>query len=162
MKKLLKTKYFLCIVTLIPLLLIMAMIFGFSAQPGEKSMSTSGVIVKFVLKIIMPDFAQKTVAQQANILHWTQFIVRKFAHFSEFAMLGFFLSLHLYLWKLPRYPLFAGISGVLYAAFDEIHQFFNGTRTPQIRDVLIDSTGVICGILLLMLLIRYSIHKNKM
>ena len=42
--------------------------------------------------------------------------------------------------------------GTLYAGTDELHQYFNGTRTPSLRDVGIDSAGVLFGILVIMLL----------
>ena len=40
------------------------------------------------------------------------------------------------------------LTGVLYAVSDEIHQTFVPGRAGQIRDVLIDSCGVLAGILL--------------
>ena len=46
------------------------------------------------------------------------------------------------------------IIGILYATSDEIHQIFTPGRGPQITDVIIDSMGVILGILLVMLLLK--------
>ena len=43
---------------------------------------------------------------------------------------------------------------IAYAASDELHQFFSPGRSPQIRDVVIDSFGALAGILLGLLLIR--------
>ena len=46
----------------------------------------------------------------------------------------------------------AGLIGVLYAVSDEIHQCFVPGRSGELRDVLIDSAGVICGVVILRLL----------
>ncbi|MEF2639337.1 MAG: VanZ family protein, partial [Lachnospiraceae bacterium] len=44
--------------------------------------------------------------------------------------------------------------GVLYAASDEFHQLFVPGRSGQVRDVCIDSSGVMIGILLLTLVLH--------
>ena len=38
------------------------------------------------------------------------------------------------------------IIGAIYAISDEIHQFFSDGRSPLIKDVIIDSFGVLFGI----------------
>ena len=43
------------------------------------------------------------------------------------------------------------VIGIIYAASDEIHQSFVPGRSPQITDVMIDTMGVLLGILLVML-----------
>ena len=48
--------------------------------------------------------------------------------------------------------------GVLYAISDEIHQGFIPGRTPQITDVMIDTMGVVLG--MLCVLILFKIHKK--
>ncbi len=158
MKRILTSKIFLMVLTLLPVLLLMGMIYGFSAQPGEKSMETSGEVVDIVLDVTEPELEQKPIEEQEIIISNTQFWVRKTAHFSEFCALGFFLALHCLLWSKRFYPLFAGLIGVLYAVSDELHQMKVGSRTPQIRDVLIDSTGVFFGIVILVLL--YALIKH--
>ena len=44
------------------------------------------------------------------------------------------------------------IIGVIYASFDEIHQCFIPGRGPQVTDIVIDSMGVLFGILLVLLI----------
>ena len=50
------------------------------------------------------------------------------------------------------------LTGVLYAISDEVHQSFVPGRGPSVQDVLIDSLGVIFGILVVIGVIK--IYKN--
>lgn len=50
------------------------------------------------------------------------------------------------------------IIGIFYATSDEIHQCFIPGRGPQITDVIIDSMGVLLGILLVILAVK--IYEN--
>ena len=75
------------------------------------------------------------------------FLIRKLAHFTEFAALGALLSWHFGMrHKKKALPLICGIAA---ACIDETIQMFVPDRGPGIRDVLIDSCGVITGMLLL-------------
>ena len=76
-------------------------------------------------------------------------LLRKAAHFTEFASLGMLLAwLHGMLQKGKLRPF---LWGVLAASVDETIQRFVPDRGPSIRDVCIDSAGVITGIVLLLL-----------
>ena len=46
------------------------------------------------------------------------------------------------------------IIGVVYASSDEIHQLFVPGREGAVRDVLIDSTGVITGICIVIIILK--------
>jgi VanZ family protein len=70
-------------------------------------------------------------------------VLRKAAHFTEFAVLGLLL-----LRALGR-PLPAVAFGIAYAASDELHQHFVAGRSANVLDVLIDAVGVAAGIVLL-------------
>lgn len=54
-------------------------------------------------------------------------------------------------------------AGIIYASSDEIHQSFVPGRSPMITDVVIDTMGVILGILLIILgkKIIKKYRKNK-
>ena len=137
--------------SLLLVLLIMALIFSFSAQPVKQSSGTSDGIVARWIRFLLPHFSELPLEQQALIRHRTSFIVRKTAHLLEFAALGFALRLHLgevSRWqKIRRAGLLSWGIGTLYAASDELHQFFVPGRGPRLYDVGIDSLGVILGIL---------------
>lgn len=87
-------------------------------------------------------------------------VFRKFAHFAEFAALGFNLcgAFHFTFPKIKSF--YAMIPCVLYAAADEIHQYFVPDRACRIFDVFVDSLGSLTGILFLLLLL-FLISKNK-
>jgi VanZ like family len=70
-------------------------------------------------------------------------VLRKIAHFGEYAVLGALL-----LRALGREALAAG-AGIAYAAGDELHQHFVPGRHAAFRDVAIDAAGVLAGVLLL-------------
>lgn len=144
--------------TLIPVLLVMGVIFCFSAQTGEDSGSLSEEITRFVVRLFVPDFDTWAPQAQNEIYETVGFVVRKLAHFSEFFLLGFCLMLHIdaigrkITLKLPW--LMAWGIGTLYALTDEIHQMFVGGRHPAALDVTIDSAGVIAGVLVMLALLR--------
>ena len=64
-------KAFLCknapLLTLLPVLALMGMIFVFSSQPAELSNQTSGGIVQLILDLFFPGFEKYDPARQAQI-----------------------------------------------------------------------------------------------
>jgi len=91
----------------------------------------------------------------------TQHMVRKLAHFSEFFLLGAELTLYgMFFSKGGRVKderraaavfLKSALFGLAAAAVDEIIQIF-AKRGPQVKDVLLDFTGVLAGTLLIILI----------
>lgn len=73
--------------------------------------------------------------------------VRKVAHFTEYFILGILLYKTLFLYKKQVYS--AIPLGVIYAISDEIHQYFVPGRVADIMDVLIDSMGLLVGIVII-------------
>ncbi len=136
-------------VSLVPVLLVMVLIFCFSAQSGEASGNLSGAITRWVIGVFAPHFDSLPEPEQVALLNKVGLFIRKGAHFSEFALLGFVLMIHIRQIQsrcrvaLPW--LWAWGIGTLYAVSDEIHQGFVGGRCPAVTDVLIDSGGVAAG-----------------
>ena len=90
-------------------------------------------------------------------------IVRKLAHLTEFTILGGVLYT-----ILRRYITYGTVIktiglGMLIASLDEFIQLFSPGRSSQISDVLIDTVGIIIGILLVKLAyyIEYKISTFK-
>ncbi len=83
-------------------------------------------------------------------------ILRKIAHFTEFAALGFFLGWLLGMlgrgWKIPM------LLGFAAACVDETIQAFVPGRAPGIFDVGLDTAGVAVGLLILIIGVYF---KNK-
>ena len=88
-------------------------------------------------------------------------ILRKGAHFVEFAGLGLCLCNALYASFGHRLtPVFALVGSVIYAISDEVHQIFSEGRACRITDVLIDSAGALLGIVIAFLVYKI-IRRSK-
>lgn len=84
-------------------------------------------------------------------------ILRKIAHFTEFASLGLLLGwLFGMLRKKKVYPF---LCGTLAACIDETIQIFVPGRGPGIKDVCIDVGGVVTGMILLY--VGHTFFKKK-
>lgn len=92
-----------------------------------------------------------------KIMEWLGFgyrfserIVRKLAHFTEYAIMGLWLMLSLRVYtrriiSFISWPLFLGL---FTAVIDEFYQLFIPGRTGQVMDVTIDFMGVISGLVI--------------
>ena len=116
---------------------ILAFIWGNSLMPGWISQAISDALAWFLLGTKPLD---GEMAAGSGVL-------RKLAHFTEFMGLGMCLAwLYGMLGKGKVRPF---LWGVLAAAADETIQCFVPERGPGIKDVCIDSAGVLTGIVLL-------------
>lgn len=142
-------------------ILWMGVIFLFSAQTGNDSGSTSGGIVRWLVNFFHPHFSQMPEDQQMGILVLWHTLIRKGAHFSEYAILGALLCNALRTYNLARSLrwLIPVAGSALYAISDELHQFFVPDRVCSIVDVGIDTAGAIFGIALFSLF-AYLIKKR--
>ena len=143
-------------VLLILVIVISSIIFGFSAQDGE----TSGGISKGVITIIADVFNLN--GDTRNIfIEKGEGVIRKLAHFGIYTLLGlasmgFIATFNL---KRKNQILITTVWGFLYASTDELHQMFINGRNASFLDVLLDTSGVIFGILLI--IIYFKIHKRS-
>lgn len=133
-------------------LLWMALIFSFSAQPAEESLQTSGGFSEFLAKLLYNDFGSLSAERHAEILGNCQFIVRKAAHFSVYGMLGILIYTACRVSEFKFYPIISSAICLLYAISDEIHQKFVEGRSGELRDVLIDFSGALTGIVGMMII----------
>ena len=127
-------------------------IFGFSNQNAEESSSLSTKVAKFVLKQV---YGSEEKIEQP-VLERTQKVIRKLAHFSIYTLVGFLLMSFVSTYNLDekkRCLISLGI-GIIYATSDEIHQAFVPGRGPQITDVMIDTMGVLLGLLIVLTIIE--------
>ncbi len=122
-------------------------IFSFSAEKGVQSSGTSGRVCRVVASIFVSDFDDMPLSQQQEIVENMQFFVRKTAHFTAYAVLGFLVNLALRRQKFLKRAVFSTLFVSLYAISDEIHQLFVPDRSGRPLDVLIDTAGGVCGIL---------------
>ncbi len=133
----------LCIALLICNLIF---IWGNSALPGQISGAFSDW-VKEILEYILP--GGEETAPGGGLL-------RKMAHFTEFTALGALLTwLFGMLRKKGAWPFLLGAAA---ACVDETIQCFVPERGPSIKDVALDSCGVLTGMILVYL--GHTIYKR--
>lgn len=119
------------------LILNLAFIWGNSLLPGE----ISGAFSEWVKELIASLFPGDMPAATGGGL------LRKIAHFTEFAALGMCLGwLFGMLEKRKYWPFLCGVAA---ACIDETIQRFVPDRGPSLFDVGIDSCGVLTGMILL-------------
>ncbi|MDO5544276.1 MAG: VanZ family protein [Eubacteriales bacterium] len=126
-------------------------IWGNSLLPGD----ISGAISDFVKKILERLFTQGEPEPENG-----GFLVRKLAHFTEFTMLG--LCLCWLFGMLGKGKLLPFLCGAAAACVDETIQIFVPGRGPGVRDVCIDSCGVLLGVILLTLGHHYLCKKQPL
>jgi len=121
----------------------MIIIFSFSHQTGSDSSHLSLTIVQWI--------------QNHLNIPLTEFMIRKGAHMSEYALLS--LSFYYGFSHLEIHQKITYISSLaatfIYACTDEFHQLFIGGRAGQLTDVMIDTCGGIIMIIFIFLINRH-------
>ena len=112
-------------------------IWGNSLLPG----SVSGAISLWVRNAVAFLFPDSMAGPDTG-----HGLIRKLAHFTEFACLGALLTWLLSMHRKPAILALAG--GFFVAGMDETIQYFVPNRGPAFRDVLLDTFGVLMGIVL--------------
>ena len=134
----------------------------FSAQRAEVSGALSKGIVEWIKPIIEKIFSEKIFsgAKEADNFSLTH-LIRKLAHFYNFAVLGILLCTNKKLSKDGAWQsVLWCVAGLLAAIFDEGHQYFVPGRSAEIKDVMIDFSGVMFGMCFLEIFMGI-IFKNR-
>ena len=139
-------------------------IFSNSMQVADASSLASEKVLLWVQRVLtrlgMPGVAS----------HVTMHIIRKLAHFCEYALEGFLLMLCLrvYTRHFVKHMSWPILGGLLTALTDETIQLFTPGRSSQVTDVWIDFAGVLSGLLVglfLLALCRMCVllykHRNE-
>ncbi len=140
-------------------------IFSMSSEDSSESSETSNKVVENIAGIIVPGYDKLPESERNEIKDKMSFPIRKLAHFSEFAIMGGLLIMSLKLtfdnkFFLRVYIICSMVMGSAYAVTDEWHQASVPGRSPQITDVMIDISGVICGIAGVAFII-YLVEKKR-
>lgn len=125
-------------------------IWGNSMLPGSVSGAISGW-VRNVIAFLLPGGGVGSDTGHG--------LLRKAAHFTEFACLGILLA-----WlfsMLDKSLALALLCAVAVAGIDETIQYFVPNRGPGIKDVLIDSAGALAGIALVLLRCAFLKKSRK-
>jgi VanZ family protein len=93
------------------------------------------------------------------------YVVRKSAHFTEYAILGAFLfrafradaSMR---WRL-RWAVYSFVAAASWALLDEFHQTLTRTRGGSVWDALLDSTGALFALIMIAVINRHSSNSRQ-
>jgi VanZ family protein len=129
------------------------MFFIFVASTDWMSAERTSGFIGLFLRWFAPDIADATVAS-------VQFVVRKCAHFTAYAVLSALLLRALRQHLLAARTVAFGFAA-LYAVLDEFHQSFVPSRTGSPWDVLIDITGAILGLVIYVRMTRRTINLRS-
>ncbi|MGL4774332.1 MAG: VanZ family protein [Clostridium sp.] len=123
------------------LIMWMAFIFYMSHQNGETSSSQSGLILN-IIKSFGFEMAEK-------YSEFVTLIIRKGAHFTEYCILYILIYRVVKMYKAEKAAIYISLLLTFgYACSDEFHQMFVPGRGPAFKDVLIDTSGGVFGIIL--------------
>lgn len=134
----------------LPAIGMMCLIYYLSAQDGVTSaglsLKVSIKVVEIASKIFDCPLSSAEVMQYADLIHY---LIRKFAHMGLYFLLAVSVSFPLYVYGLRGIPLMIVAGGfcVAFACGDEYHQSLVAGRGPSKKDVMIDSIGVLAGII---------------
>ena len=165
MKKQIKFKtnlIFKRILFIIMLIIMFYIIFNFSAQNGETSGNLSLKFTNFIVNVFSK-FKNMDVLLRMHYIERLHPIIRKLAHFTlytavGFSTMGFWCTFDI---KNKFRFLWSTLIGIAYAGGDEFHQSFIVGRGASISDVLIDSSGVITGIfIMIFMIILFELLSN--
>ena len=145
------------IISFIVLILWMIVIFSFSSADANKSTGTSDKVITTMIEIKDKITNNETPNNEKEIIvKNSSFYTRKIAHITEYLILGFLTFNLLKQYSVTNIYYAIGLS-ILYSCTDEFHQLFISGRSGSIRDVLIDTIGILIGTYLYKLLFI----KNK-
>lgn len=145
------------IISFIVLILWMIVIFSFSSADANKSTGTSDKVITTMIEIKDKITNNETPNNEKEIIvKNSSFYIRKIAHITEYLILGFLMFNLLKQYSVTNIYYAIGLS-ILYSCTDEFHQLFISGRSGSIRDILIDSIGILIGTYLYKLLFI----KNK-
>ena len=136
-------------------LAIMVLIFRFSMQDSSESSGISSKLTEFILNRFIRNYGDMSAEEKKNLLKTAEHIIRKLAHFSVYTVLGFCMSSAIGKRKfLTGGSLITVSVGFAYACSDELHQYFVSGRSCRFTDVIIDTSGVVTGIIVSVALFR--------
>ena len=144
-------------ISIVSLILWMIVIFSFSSADANKSTGTSDKVITTMIEIKDKITNNETPNNEKEIIvKNSSFYIRKIAHITEYLILGFLMFNLLKQYSVTNIYYAIGLS-ILYSCTDEFHQLFINGRSGSIRDVIIDSIGILIGTYLYKLLFI----KNK-
>lgn len=141
----------------LPAIVMAMIIFGFSKQDGEESSGLSYKAADIILTVCdKAGIIDCNENNRESMIEAVQFPIRKAAHMTEYAILGWIAFAFLGSCGIQGKMHYIAVLGFnfCYASTDEIHQLFSPGRSGQFKDVCIDTAGTAIGLLLLAILLK--------
>ena len=136
---------------------MLAFIWGHSLMPAEVSSRES----EWFLTLVEPAVtAVSWCLRRFGVETEPSVLVRKLAHFSEYAVLGVLMYMLLST-PMKRRGILAAAACLAAAGVDEFLQRFADGRAPAMRDIGIDFAGACVGVLLAALLLARSFRRRR-
>ena len=131
--------------------LMVCFIWGNSLLPGTESGNLSLTILNFVNTTL------RSIGIKQEVSHY---MIRKAAHFTEHMILGtcFLVTLRAYTKNIFRNICNVLFAGLFVPVIDEFIQLFIDGRGGEIKDVIIDFSGVLTGVILTSIIMILTIH----
>lgn len=135
----------------LPAIGMMCLIYYLSGQDGVSSASlslkVSIKVVEIAARVFDHALTTEEILQYADLIH---LLIRKCAHMGLYFLLAVSVSFPLYVYGLRGIPLIIVAGGfcIAFACGDEYHQSLVAGRGPSKKDVMIDSIGVLAGIII--------------
>lgn len=138
----------------VPAICMLYFILYMSSQEGAASTTMSYQVSKAIVLAYNKILSKGLSNEMLNdLIYQIHPLIRKTAHFTEFFVLAITVSFPFYVYRIRG--IFLVLLGELFcigvAFLDEYSQTFVLGRNPSYRDVIIDSTGAMLGILLSLL-----------
>lgn len=152
----------------LPVVLLCGIIFYSSSQSAHEQdvkPALAGFLQEESLSSWFPSmefyYGRQLVSTEDGIFPFIEFFLRKGAHFATFGLLGLlFLRAWRSYYRLGAASIAALLCTFLYAVSDEWHQSFVFNRTGRIADVILDTSGALCFIVIAYLVIRRRERKR--
>lgn len=143
------------IILVILIIIWMTTIFIFSGEGGKESKKTSGGIVGFIVDKIY-DTSNMSPKERADKIEDLQRPIRKLAHVTIYTLGGAITLIFVDKFNTTnkKKVIYSLVFCIIYAVFDEIHQYYVPGRSSEIRDVLIDTIGASLGIFIAQVIIN--------
>lgn len=155
------------IISLLLVIIWIGFIYFMSERNGDKSSNDSMQVTRFIVsaydKIMHSDKETIAYHQNEEYLKRVNGVIRKLAHFFEYFVLSCLMLNFLVVLNKFR-MLYINIYNLLFcfliSCLDELHQTFVNGRAGTVKDILIDSGGVMFGLIIFWLIYRLICNKR--
>ena len=143
----------LSVISSLLVILWIAFIFSNSAKSATVSDGHSSKVVEFIVENVLQEQSEEIGTEGMQFINH---IVRKCAHFVEFAILSFLICFSFLFWNIKKNiaRLLPAVISFFIACCDECIQYFVPGRACRLTDVLIDTSGAVSALLIFLFVIN--------